>query len=506
MGKSKPKDQMAAVAVPSSYPSLGPGPAPVPATGKYYVGAHISAAGGIFNVFENADNISAKSFAMFNRNQRQWNAKPFDDTHIQKYKELAKGRAPHLVLPHGSYLMNVGSCKPDLLQKSRDLLLDEMRRCNALGIPHFNFHPGSCVGGVSREECCRTIAASINQAHRAVPTVILVLENMCRQGNTIGGDFHELRLIISLVEDKSRVGVCIDTCHAHNAGYDLGSEEGFNKLIEEFEKIIGFQFLRGLHINDSKNEAGAHVDRHEQIGKGHIGIEGMRRVMNCPRFTDLPLILETPFVDDAGYAREIRLLEGLVEDPDKVAQGMWGESGGVAEGEDVKVEARVVAGAGKVKAERGGKGAKAGKKAAASVKKEVKEELEDVQSGVNGKKSTAEKKGKGKSAAGKHRQEGVSSKMKSKKSSVSVQAANAKVEVKEELDSEPNKNGIKLEKVEVKTEGSNENVDPIHASEKASKKNSSIEAKGPTDKKRKRSMEDITSYFTVKKIQLSDDA
>ncbi|XP_018014258.1 probable endonuclease 4 isoform X2 [Hyalella azteca] len=308
----KEKDTFMALPALATYPSLGPGPSAVPKTGRKYVGAHISAAGGIHNVFNNARAINAKSFAMFMRSQRQWIAKPFTDDHVVRYKEQSKSFASHLILPHGSYLMNVGSSKPDLLQKSRDLLVEELGRCHQLGIPHFNFHPGSCVGGSSRADCCRTIAESINIAHSKVPDVIVVLENMCKQGNTIGGDFHELRLIIELVDDRTRVGVCLDTCHAHNAGYDLSTEDGFNSMISDFEKIIGFQFLRGLHINDSKNEAGAHVDRHECIGKGHIGIEGMKRIMNCDLFNDLPLVLETPYTDDAGYAKEILMLEGLI--------------------------------------------------------------------------------------------------------------------------------------------------------------------------------------------------
>ncbi|KAF2362095.1 AP endonuclease 2 [Trinorchestia longiramus] len=298
----------------SSYPSLGPGPAAVPNTGHKYVGAHISAAGGIHNVFSNARAINAKSFAMFMRSQRQWAAKPFLEEHVSLFKELGKDFPKHLILPHGSYLMNVGSSKPDLLEKSRALLVEELDRCLQLGIPHFNFHPGSCVGGSSREACCRTIAESINIAHAKVPQVIVVLENMCKQGNTIGGDFLELRHIIEHVKDRTRIGICIDTCHAHNAGYDLATEEGFNSLIEDFKKIIGFQFLRGLHINDSKNEAGAHVDRHECIGKGHIGTAGMRRVMNCELFNDLPLILETPYTDDEGYAKEIKMLECMIHE------------------------------------------------------------------------------------------------------------------------------------------------------------------------------------------------
>ncbi|KAB7497020.1 putative endonuclease 4 [Armadillidium nasatum] len=220
---------------------------------------------------------------------------------------------PHLILPHGSYLMNLGCPKEETLQKSRKLFVEELQRCEKLGIPHFNFHPGSTLGVISREECCKLIAESINLGHKETSSVICVIENMSCQGFTVGGDFHEIRLIIEGVQDKSRVGVCLDTCHAHAAGYDLSSEKGFHNMVTDFEKIIGWQFLRGLHLNDSKGKAGDHKDRHEVIGKGYIGKKGFERVMNYPKFNDMPLILETPFVSEDQYAKEIKLLQSLIE-------------------------------------------------------------------------------------------------------------------------------------------------------------------------------------------------
>ncbi|XP_045104151.1 probable endonuclease 4 isoform X2 [Portunus trituberculatus] len=292
---------------PLKYESLGSGPPPVPFTGRKYMGSHVSAAGGIWNAFDNAKECNSKSFAIFLRNQRQWNAKPLDEETVLKWKEVGKDFAPHLILPHGSYLMNLGSPMPEVLQKSRCMLQDELKRCQRLGIPHYNFHPGSTTGKITREECCKTIAESINIAHSQTEDVICVLENMSCQGFTIGGDFHELRLIIEHVKDKSRVGVCLDTCHSHAA------EEGFKEFSEDFEKIIGWQFLRGLHINDSKGKPGDHLDRHENIGKGTIGLEGFRRVMNCDHFNDLPLILETPWTSNAGYASEVKKLESIIK-------------------------------------------------------------------------------------------------------------------------------------------------------------------------------------------------
>lgn len=312
--KKKKKEKYEPVPRPIEYTSIGDGPPAPPKTGKMYMGAHCSGAGGVWNAFADAEDIKAKSFALFLRSQRQWVAKPIEDDHIIKWKEASKGMPLHLVLPHGSYLMNLGSPKEETLSKSRNLFVEELDRCHKLGIPHFNFHPGSSCGEMSREKCCLLIAESINIAHEQTKgsKVIAVLENMCKQGNTVGGDFHELRIIIQHVKDKSRVGVCIDTCHAHAAGYDLGSEVGFEDLINDFGKMVGWQFLRGLHINDSKGNAGDHLDRHENIGKGTIGIEGFRRIMNCEYFTDMPLILETPFTTNEGYAKEIVMLDRLI--------------------------------------------------------------------------------------------------------------------------------------------------------------------------------------------------
>lgn len=310
--KKKKKTGDEPVPRPTEYEHLGAGPAPLPSTGCKYMGCHVSGAGGVWNAFENAEECQATSFALFLRNQRQWMAKPLDEATIKKWTDASQGFSPHLILPHGSYLMNLGSPVAETLEKSRSMLIEELQRCERLGIPHFNFHPGSTVGKIKREECCKLIAESINLAHNETKGVICVLENMSCQGFTIGGDLHELRLIIQHVMDKSRVGVCIDTCHAHAAGYDLSKEDGFQELLDDFGKIIGWQFLRGIHMNDSKGKVGDHQDRHENIGHGTIGIEGFRRIMNCEHFNDLPLILETPWTDNKGYAKEIKKLQGLI--------------------------------------------------------------------------------------------------------------------------------------------------------------------------------------------------
>ncbi|XP_063615626.1 apurinic-apyrimidinic endonuclease-like [Penaeus indicus] len=215
---------------PVKYESLGEGPAPVPSTGLKYMGCHVSGAGGVWLAFQNAIECNAKSFALFLCNQRQWVAKPLDELTVTKWKEAAKDTPPHLILPHGSYLMNLGSPSPEILAKSRNRLLEELQRCERLGIPHYNFHPGSTTGKISREECCKLIAESINKAHEQTKGVICVLENMSCQGFTVGGDLHELRVIIKNVKDKSRVGVCIDTCHTHAAGKEIDISENNTQL------------------------------------------------------------------------------------------------------------------------------------------------------------------------------------------------------------------------------------------------------------------------------------
>ena len=201
------------------------------------------------------------------------------------------GRA---ILPHGSYLLNLGSPDESTLAKSRDALVEEMTRCERLGIGLYNFHPGSTCGKISIDECIRRIAESLNLALSKTRRVVAVIENMSGQGHTIGGDFREIRRVIDLVQDKSRVGVCLDTCHAFAAGYDISCARGYDEMMDDFQKFIGFEYLRGVHLNDSKAGVGSHLDRHENIGRGKIGREGFRRIVNDVRLRGIPMILETP--------------------------------------------------------------------------------------------------------------------------------------------------------------------------------------------------------------------
>lgn len=273
-----------------------------------YVGAHVSASGGVENAPLNASMIGAKAFALFTKNQRQWFSPPLTKESISAFKDNCDkfGFGPEHILPHDSYLINLGSPDRDGLDKSRKSFLDEMKRCELLGLKLLNFHPGAHLKEISEEECIKLIAESINLCLDKTSGVTAVIENTAGQGSSIGYKFEHLREIIDLVEDKSRVGVCLDTCHTFTSGYDLRSEEAYQNSLSEFERIVGFSYLRGLHLNDSKKELGTRVDRHESLETGFLGSGVFKRIMNDPRFDDMPLILETP--DDSLWEKEIKLL------------------------------------------------------------------------------------------------------------------------------------------------------------------------------------------------------
>ena len=279
--------------------------------GRKYVGAHVSAAGGVDQAPRNAASIGARAFALFTRNQRQWKAKPLSLEEIAAFRtncrEMRYG--PMQILAHDSYLINLGHPEPESLLKSREAFLTEMRRCEALGIALLNFHPGSHLRSSSEEECLARIAESIDRALSETNGVTAVIENTAGQGSNLGFRFEQIAGIIEGIDDQSRVGVCLDTAHAFAAGYDLRTPESFAVTLEEFDRIIGFQYLRGAHLNDSKAALGSRVDRHAPLGKGNLGLETFRLIMNDGRFDGIPLILETPESD--RWAEEIRLLYDL---------------------------------------------------------------------------------------------------------------------------------------------------------------------------------------------------
>lgn len=276
-----------------------------------YIGAHVSASGGISNAILNAEAIGANAFALFTRNQRSWVSKPLAQEEIHTFRTLLseRGFEARYVLPHDSYLINLGSPDEDTLAKSRVAFLDEMRRAQQLGLTMLNFHPGSHLNKISEEECLDQIAREINGALAETEGVTAVIENTAGQGSNLGWRFEHIRRIIDGVDDKSRVGVCIDTCHTLAAGYDLSTEMGYQFCFEDFENIIGMDYLRAIHLNDSKKASGSHVDRHETLGNGFLGRDFFVRFMHDPRFDNMPIILETP--DPTLWKQEIEWLRSL---------------------------------------------------------------------------------------------------------------------------------------------------------------------------------------------------
>lgn len=276
-----------------------------------YVGAHISAAGGVENAPVNAHEIGAKAFAFFTKNQRQWVSPPLTRKSIEAFRENCEkfGYRPFQILPHDSYLINLGNPDPEGLGRSRYAFNDEMKRCEQLGLDRLNFHPGSHLGKITEEQSLDLIAESVNIALSKSNGVIAVIENTAGQGTNLGFRFEHLKYIIDRVDDKSRVGVCIDTCHAYTSGYDLSNADGFRKVFDEFERVVGFRYLKGMHLNESKKAFGSRVDRHDSLHRGELGDEVFSLIMNDPRFDGMPLILETP--DETLWAEEIKYLYSL---------------------------------------------------------------------------------------------------------------------------------------------------------------------------------------------------
>lgn len=274
----------------------------------------MSASGGVENAPNNAAAIGAKAFALFTKNQRQWVSSPLSGESIARFKEncAMHGYEPWQILPHDSYLINLGHPGKEELAKSRTAFLDEMQRCEQLGLDRLNFHPGSHLKLITPEESLKIIAESINLTLDKTKGVTAVIENTAGQGSNLGHQFEQIKFIIDLVEDKSRVGVCIDTCHTFTSGYDLITPEGYEETFKQFEQIIGFHYLRGIHLNDSMKPLGSHVDRHDSIGKGFLGNDVFRRIMKDPRFDNLPIILETPNEDI--WAEEIKMLYAMTGD------------------------------------------------------------------------------------------------------------------------------------------------------------------------------------------------
>ena len=274
-----------------------------------YIGAHVSASGGVENAPLNAVEIGANAFALFTKNQRQWVSAPLTAKSISLFKENCSkhGFDPRYILPHDSYLINLGNPDEDAIQKSRAAVIDEMKRCEQLGLQMLNFHPGSHLNKISVEECLDRIAANINLALSMTDGVTAVIENTAGQGSNVGNRLEEIRYIIDRVNDKSRVGVCIDTCHFYSAGYDIVND--YDGAFAELDRIIGREYLKAIHLNDTKKPLGSRVDRHENLGLGLLGTPFFERFMRDSRFDDIAIVLETP--DESRWASEIALLRSF---------------------------------------------------------------------------------------------------------------------------------------------------------------------------------------------------
>lgn len=270
------------------------------------IGAHLSIAKGMEKLQEQMNILGCETCAMFLKNQKRYASKELTKLEIEKFKKTIKN--PEIMLPHGSYLINLAN--PETMEKSMECFLDDLRRCQSLGIRFYNLHPGSDTKGLGKEKTAQLIAANLNKAHKAVADVVICVEIMAGQGNVYGSTFEELRSLIDKIEDKSRIGITLDTAHMFGAGYDIRTAEEFEKRMQEFQEIIGLEYLKGMHLNDSAAEFGSKKDRHESIGKGKIGIEAFKFIMKSEYFEEIPMVLETPYPEK--YAEEIKLLKSFI--------------------------------------------------------------------------------------------------------------------------------------------------------------------------------------------------
>ena len=277
------------------------------------IGAHVSISGGVFNAPKYADSIGAKAFGMFLKNQRKWESKPYNEEDIENFKIALKKFQydPKYILPHDSYLINLGNPEKEKREKSLKSFIDEIKRCEQLGLLYLNIHPGSHLKEISEKECMDYIVESINTAIDKSEYLTIVLENTAGQGSNIGYSFEQLAYIISKVKNKKRIGVCLDTCHMFAAGYDIRDKETYNETMKKFDDIVGFKYLKGVHLNDSMSELGSKKDRHNSIGKGLLGEEFFKLIMNDNRFDEIPIILET--IDETIWKNEIEYLYNLIK-------------------------------------------------------------------------------------------------------------------------------------------------------------------------------------------------
>lgn len=279
-----------------------------------YVGAHMSIAKGFHDAVFKSIKMKANAMAFFVQSPRSWNSKPLNESLIIQFKKACQENninPKKQILVHGSYMTNLSNPEKEKRAMSSSLILEEMKKCELLGIGLFNVHPGSTLGKISKKKAITFLAEEINKLIKKTNSIVFVIETMAGQGNTLGESFQELKNIIDLIEDKTRIGVCIDTCHIYSAGYNIKTKEAFDKVFSSFDKIIGFEYLRGMHLNDSKTPFNSKKDRHEHLGKGSIGLDVFKFIMEDPRFDNIPLIIETP--DPNNYPNEIEKLLSFSE-------------------------------------------------------------------------------------------------------------------------------------------------------------------------------------------------
>ena len=259
------------------------------------LGAHTSTSGGVSKAIERANKLNFSAIQIFTKNNNRWFSKPLEEDEIEKFRSLDDKSTVKFIVSHDSYLINLCSSNPEILEKSQNAFIDELTRCELLGIPYLNFHTGSHTGR-GEDDGLKVISDSINIAHSKTKgfNISSMLEITTGQGTVLGYRFEQINKIIESIEEVERMSVCIDTAHMFAAGYDFRDEESYIKTMQEFDDIIGIDRLKCFHINDSKKELGSRVDRHENIGKGFIGLDGFRNIMNDKRLTTIPKILETP--------------------------------------------------------------------------------------------------------------------------------------------------------------------------------------------------------------------
>ncbi|KDQ61279.1 hypothetical protein JAAARDRAFT_191370 [Jaapia argillacea MUCL 33604] len=337
---------------------------PVRVSSPWKVGAHVSAAGGVENSITNAALIGANAFALFLKSQRKWTGPPLKSDSIAKFKSRLEtfGYSPCHILPHGSYLVNLGNPDDEKREKSYQCFLDELVRAEQLGLTLYNFHPGSTVGLTTMENSISLIAQCLNRAHKETKSVVTVIENMAGSGNVIGSSFKDLGDIIKQVEDKARVGVCLDTCHMFAAGYDIRTKQGWISMITQFDEEVGLKYLRGMHLNDSKAQLASKKDRHENIGLGHLSLRAFHHILTDERVQNIPLILETPSQENNDiWIKEVEILNRLSTlklDEPKDAGGEGDEGGQLLDAmmEEIKEVVKKVTATNPKAAKGGGKG------------------------------------------------------------------------------------------------------------------------------------------------------